>query len=115
MSAEIKLVTAASALQWLRGEIDDAGLVAGEEVVFWAELPRRADYREALKIIKAFRAAGLKSMVARACHPSVTHKLAREGALKLLTEPRFFGGREIIAARFWVSPDVFRAWTNKFS
>ena len=112
--SELRLVTVASAQSWLRGEIDDDGLVSGGDVIYWAELPSLHEYRAGLSQIAEFKRGGVRMMILRGCHPAVNHKLLHEKAIRCLSEPRNYGGKEVRAVRWLVMPEAFENWTKKF-
>ena len=112
--SEMRLVTVASAQSWLRGEIDDDGLKAGGEVIYWAELPALREYRAGLSQIAEFKRRGVRMMILRGCHAAVNHKLRHEKAIECLSEPRNYRGQEVRAVRWLVMPDAFEHWTEKF-
>ena len=55
---DLRPVTLASALAWLRGEIHDTQMPPGGDVVFWNEILNRDGYRESLPLIAALAGTG---------------------------------------------------------
>ena len=114
MASEIKTVSLASARDWLAGVIDDDALTAGNDLIYWRELPALADYRASLAEIVRLNRAGVPAMIARACHPAVTRKLRREGCLLALQEWRNYGGGVILAGRWLAPAEQLKRWIDKF-
>lgn len=99
MSAVVQTVTAASALQWVRGEIDDHQLVPGHDVIHFHELPGRNDYRAGLREVLKLHRAGARFCIARACHPVVAGHIARLGGFAAFVEQRSYQGQTVLAKR----------------
>jgi hypothetical protein len=110
---EIRTTTYASALAWICGLIDDDGLAAGHDVIYWRELPNRASYREGLARIAALHRQGFQWMLVRACHPVTAHKLRREKCEAGFVEPRFYRGQDVIATRFLCPPAQMNFWLGR--
>lgn len=110
----VEVVTVASALAWLRGEIDDDSVELGREVVFWRELEHLGEYRASLAAIARARSNGARAMIARACSQVVSQKFFREGGTVTLYEPRNYRGKPIEAVRWALPPKQFQSWTDKF-
>lgn len=111
----VETITSASAVAWLAGEIDDDGVEAGSEVVFWRELENLGEYRASLAAIASAKSKGARAMMARACSRVVAHKFKREGGTPTLSESRHYRGQKITAERWCLAPEQFDLWTKKFS
>lgn len=115
MTLEIYSVTGGSALAWLRGEIKDAGLIPGSEVIYWKRLLSIRDYAAGIASAVDLYRAGARGMIVRACHPAVARKLKKHGAVAIVEEVVTNDQGTTPATRFIVPPAVLCAWVQKVS
>ncbi len=115
MDFDIRPVSLATALLWVKGRIHDTDLDSSkQEIVFWNELLSLSAYRAALSKIAELKRAGCPAMIVHACHPAVWHKLDREGCTATFIEKIVWQGTERVARRYVVPPVVFARWVGKW-
>ena len=110
---DLYAVTFESAVRWLRGEIMDAGLVPGHEVIYWKNLSRIRDYPAGLLRCRELFAAGARGMIVRTHSPIVSRKLTREGLVATLTEVIAPEGVPYQSTRYIAPPAALIAWVQK--
>lgn len=115
MNLEIYPVTGASALAWLRGEIPDAGLIPGREVIYWKRLLDIREYPAGISAAVDLFNAGAMGMIIRSCSPIVSRKLLKHGCVPIVEEIVENDQGRVPGTRFIVPPAVLLAWVEKVS
>ena len=115
MDLEIYPVTGASALAWLRGEIPDAGLIPGREVIYWKRLLDIRQYPAGISAAVEMFEAGARGMIIRSCNPIVSRNLVKRGCVPIVQEIVENDQGVVPGTRFIVPPDVLLAWVEKVS
>lgn len=107
-------VSAASAVQWLQGNIGDADLERSPaQVVFLNELGNRASYRKCLAQILRLYDCGCQAGIAHSCSDLMTGHLIRLGGIPVYKEWIFWRGKSLSAVRIACQPNAFGPWVKK--
>jgi hypothetical protein len=83
MPATVLPVSAAAALDWARGKINDRDLILSAplvpEAIFVVDLPDRASWRDCLAQCTRWHAAGAVTLITRTGTPVVAHYMQQRG------------------------------------
>jgi len=110
---KVYAVTAAAALGWARGAIDDETLKAASclkpEAVFIEWLDDLTEYRELVTQCATMAAAGAVCLVTRTGNPVVANHLAKWGCVLTAKDNPPFEPK----GRWLAAPDAFRRWIGR--
>jgi hypothetical protein len=112
MDAHVLPVTAADALLWIRGAIDDKELLKRDpktECVFIVNIPDRSAWQDAVRKILQLRKDGCKFLIVRTGVESLERHLLHAGATSTLRET--FG--DDVRRRFILMPTQFDVYFDR--
>lgn len=105
-------VSAADALAWAAGRLNDRDLLLRSplvpEAVFIVNLPDRASYPQVVRQLHHWAARGAVFVITRTGTAAVARHLEKQQGLRTLKEET-----DPVKYRFIVPPDGFKAWLGK--